>query len=133
MTLDRPSLLNLQGVHPALVKLVQAVAADPKVVPFRIIDGLRTLDEEKINKAKGTSQTLNSMHLKRSDGWGHAVDFVVLTNGQPDWFHISYFLSIVGTFKQYSATLKIPIVSGSDWKTLKDYGHIELNRNQYPG
>ena len=127
----KTSLANLNGVHPALVKLAQATIA-AATVDFRVIDGMRTLAEEKINLAKGVSQTMNSLHLRRKDGYAHAIDFVALTNGQPDWFHISNFLSIVGTFKEQSKKLKIPIICGADWKSLKDYGHIELDRKVYP-
>lgn len=132
MNLSRISLNNLVGVHPDLVKLAKAVIG-VTAIDFRIVDGLRTMAEEKINKAKGASQTLNSMHLKRKDGWGHAVDFVVLTNGQPDWFHIPAFQKIGAVFKKQAQTIGVPIVWGGDWKTLKDFGHIELDRNVYPG
>jgi peptidoglycan L-alanyl-D-glutamate endopeptidase CwlK len=39
---------------------------------------------------------------------------------------------VISAFKQAAADMKVPIVSGGDWRTFKDYPHIELNRKHYP-
>jgi peptidoglycan L-alanyl-D-glutamate endopeptidase CwlK len=126
------SLLNLKGVHPDLRKVAD-LALKYTTVDFRVVDGVRTLAEQKRYLKQGRTTTLNSMHLVRKDGYGHAIDFVALTRGQPDWFHIANFVVIGAAFKRASKELGIPIVWGGDWKTFKDYGHIELDRKRYPG
>ena len=56
----------LDGVDPRLVGICRMAI---KVMDFKVIDGLRTLEEQKINVARGKSWTLDSKHLD-----GLAVD-----------------------------------------------------------
>ncbi len=122
---------NLAGVHPDLVKLAKAViAASP--VDFQVVDGVRTLAEQKANLKKGVSQTLRSLHLPQKDGFSHAIDFAVMTGGSLDWYNIAKYMRVVATFKACAKDLGVPVRCGADWKTLKDYGHIELDRKAYP-
>lgn len=124
------SLGNLKGVHPDLVELAtRVIAISP--IDFRVVDGLRTLAEEKKFKAKGASQTLNSMHLKQKDGFSHAIDFAVWYNGAVNFLRIDDFKTIGHIFETISPILHIPIAWGGDWHSLKDYGHIELDRRYY--
>ncbi len=37
----------------------------------------------------------------------------------------------IKAFKQAAKELNIPIVSGGDWKTFRDFPHIELSRAVY--
>lgn len=117
---------NLAEVHPDLQRLCQrALALSP--VDFGIVDGVRTTAEQKRNLAKGVSQTLRSRHLT-----GHAIDFAVVKNGNLDFYDIPLFRKVMDAFSKASKELGIPIVRGGDWKTLKDFGHIELTRAKYP-
>lgn len=63
---------------------------------------------------------------------GDAIDFAVLVNGEIDWKDISLYNTVAESFKQASEQLRTPIVWGGDWTTLKDFGHVELNRKFYP-
>ena len=120
------SLYNLKGIHPDLRKVCdRALYLSSR--DFRILDGLRTKAEQTTNVKKGVSQTMNSRHLT-----GHAIDFGVLKNGGVDWADIPGFVMIGMAFKQAAKELNIPIVYGGDWRTLKDYGHVELSRKAYP-
>lgn len=78
------SLARLHGVHPKLVAVVR-LATTLSSQDFLVNQGLRLLAEEKANVAKGTSRTLNSMHLVQPDGYGHAVDLAAYVDGQIDW------------------------------------------------
>ena len=122
--MDAISERNLKGVFPPLVLVVREVASNCSV-HFRVVYGLRTPAEQKKNVAKGVSQTMNSMHLPQKDGYGHAIDFAVLTGGKIDWFHISNYLVVVSAFKEAAAKHNVLIRCGADWTTLKDFGHIE--------
>jgi peptidoglycan L-alanyl-D-glutamate endopeptidase CwlK len=86
---------------------------------------MRSKERQRELFAKGLSKTLNSRHL-----YGLAVDFAPLIDGEVTW-KTPAFLPIIKAFKTASAELKIPIVSGGDWKTFKDYPHIELSRAVY--
>lgn len=78
------SLKELMGVHPRLTDVVQR-AIKLSVVDFGVHDGLRTEAEQREYVRKGVSQTMNSMHRKQADGFGHAVDLVPYINGKLRW------------------------------------------------
>ena len=83
-TFSSRSLAELQGVHPDLVQVARrAIELTP--VDFGVLDGIRTVEEQRENVAKGVSQTMNSKHLPQEDGLGHAVDLVPYVNGQYRW------------------------------------------------
>jgi len=76
--------------------------------------------------AAGASKTLKSRHLT-----GHAIDFVPLINGEIEWKTTAFRLPIEA-FKAAAKKLGVPIVSGGDWSSFRDYPHIELDRKEYP-
>lgn len=123
--LNERSLKALTGVHPDLVKVVHRADA-LTTLEFIITEGLRTKERQRELFAKGLSKTLNSRHIT-----GHAVDFAPILYGTVSW-KTPAFLPIAAAFKQASTELRIPIVSGGDWKSFKDYPHIELSRKAYP-
>jgi len=128
--LNERSLKALVGVHPDLVAVVRRAA---ELMPggFIITEGMRTKERQRVLFAKGLSKTLNSRHL-----YGLAVDFAPLidTDGDGDkevTWKTPAFLPVIKAFRQAADELKVPIVSGSEWKTFKDYPHIELDRRVY--
>ena len=123
--LNERSLKALTGVHPDLVKVVHRADA-LTTLEFIITEGLRTKERQRELFAKGLSKTLNSRHIT-----GHAVDFAPILYGEVTW-KTPAFLPIIAAFKQASTALRIPIISGGDWKSFKDYPHIELSRKAYP-
>jgi peptidoglycan L-alanyl-D-glutamate endopeptidase CwlK len=82
--LSDKSLLHLKGVHPILISAVKR-ATELSSQEFEVLEGLRTLEQQKLNFAKGVSKTLDSKHLIQPDGFGHAVDLVPLINNTPRW------------------------------------------------
>lgn len=80
-TLGPSSLKHLIGVHPDLVRVVKAAIADPELTQdFTVMQGLRTLAEQRIAVAAGNSKTMKSRHLG-----GFAVDLVPWVNGAAMW------------------------------------------------
>lgn len=61
---------NIKGIQP-LLEAITRRALQISPVDMMVIDGLRTIEEQRINVAKGVSKTMNSRHLT-----GHAVDIV---------------------------------------------------------
>lgn len=122
--LNERSLKALVGVHPDLVAVTKRAA---ELMPggFIITEGMRTKERQRELFAKGLSKTMNSRHLV-----GLAVDFAPLIDGDVTW-KTPAFLPVIKAFKTASADLKIPIVSGGDWKTFRDFPHIELDRKVY--
>jgi peptidoglycan L-alanyl-D-glutamate endopeptidase CwlK len=118
------SLNHLNGVHPALVAVMKrAIQITP--VDFAIIDGIRTVDEQRELFRRGATKTMNSRHLT-----GHAVDVAPFIGGRIRWdwppFHV-----IAKAVKDAAAEDNIKIVWGGDWKSFPDGPHFELDRRYY--
>lgn len=116
---------NLVGVHSDLVKVAR-LALLKSNIDFAVIEGLRSTERQKELVRAGSSQTLNSRHIT-----GHAIDVAAFVDGRIDWSWPLY-SKIAIAFKGASAELRIPIVWGGDWRTLKDGPHFELLRSIYP-
>lgn len=121
------SLRNLD-VHKDLQKLAHRALA-LSAVDFIIVDGGRTIEEQRHYVRTGKSKTMKSRHLG-----GFALDYVAINpkTGQASWALV-YMKQVADAFKQAAAELKIPIVWGGDWKSFKDTPHIELSKAKYPG
>ena len=78
------SLTNLNGVVLPLVNVVK-LAIERTTQDFTVYEGLRSIEQQRKNMARGVSKTMDSMHLKQSDGYGHAVDLVPWIQGHPVW------------------------------------------------
>ncbi len=133
--LSKKSLSKLEGVHPNLVKVVLR-AIEITETDFTVTEGLRTLARQKELFAKGFSKTMNSNHLQKADGYGHAVDLYPYVKGQivNDW-NVSWLTKeeskkawddVSGSMKRAAAELGVAIQWGGDWKSIKDGPHYEL-------
>jgi peptidoglycan LD-endopeptidase CwlK len=129
--LTRGDRLKLRGVHPDLVQVVER-AAELSDRPFRVLEGLRTLERQRQLKAKGASKTLNSRHIKAANGFGHAVDIAPLEGGQVSWSWPLY-NPLAKVMKQAAKEAGVPIEWGGDWVKFRDGPHWQLPWRQYPG
>jgi peptidoglycan LD-endopeptidase CwlK len=77
--LSNKSLSKLEGVNDDMVRVVSR-AIELTEVDFAVIQGLRTLEEQKALVAKGASQTMKSKHLD-----GLAVDLMAYVGGRGVW------------------------------------------------
>lgn len=128
--MDARSEACLTGVHRDLCRIMRA-AAEGSPVPFVVIHGLRTVDEERANVAKGASQTMHSRHLPNHDGVSCAVDIAALDHGHVSWAAPLYG-QIAQAVKHAAGELNLPVEWGGDWKSLKDLGHFQLPWAKYP-
>ena len=128
MILNTTSHQRLRGVHPDLVRVVRRCAADwaDPETGFIVTQGLRTLEEQKLLKAKGASRTLRSRHLT-----GHAVDLAVSVRGQVRWDWPLY-AKLAKAMKAAAKAEKVPIEWGGDWTSFKDGPHFQLPWAKYP-
>jgi peptidoglycan L-alanyl-D-glutamate endopeptidase CwlK len=123
MTLDARSLRKLEGVHPDLVRVVNAAAEG---MPFIVTEGLRTPEKQAKLVAAGASQTLRSRHLT-----GHAVDLAVLVDGDVRWDWPLY-AKLAKAMKAAAKAEKVPLEWGGDWTSFKDGPHFQLPWAKYP-
>lgn len=124
-TLSSKSLDRLKGVHPELVEVVKrAIEITP--IDFMVIEGVRSVEQQKQNVAKGVSKTMNSKHLVQSDGYSHAVDLGPLVGKQIPWDDFSKFKQVSEAMKKAASELGVRITWGGDWKTLVDGPHYQI-------
>ena len=119
---------RLAGVHPDLVRVVER-AADLCPRPFIVVQGVRSLAEQRANVAKGASKTMNSRHLKAANGYGHAVDLLIVDGPRELWGEAPV---IAAAMKAASRDLGIPITWGGDFRSFYDGPHFELPWDSYP-
>ena len=145
------SLENLSTVHEDMQRLAhRAIEITP--VDFTVIQGLRTRDQQAKLYGKGRTAaqmramglplhyaqpntfkvtwTMNSNHMS-----GRAIDVAPWVPGRglvlpdrPTQSEIQLFRDIADAFKRAGMELCIVVEWGGDWKSTKDYPHIELAR-----
>ena len=125
--LSQRSLSRLAGVHPDLVEVVK-LAIQRTPVDFTVVEGVRTVAQQREYVAKGASQTMNSYHLPQADGLGHAVDLAPLVGGAIPWNNWQAFADLAGVVKACATELGVPVEWGGDWKTFKDGPHFQIPR-----
>lgn len=126
--LSKFSETNLVGVHPALDKLVRRAILG---FDFRVMDGVRTVAEQRVNVANGASQTMNSRHFPQADGFSHAVDLVpcISAGCEPQWSSPVFIerQKLLGQFvKGVALGLGISITWGGDWTGFVDMPHFQF-------
>jgi peptidoglycan L-alanyl-D-glutamate endopeptidase CwlK len=112
-TFGQRSESELEGVHPKLVSVVRR-ALEVTQIDFAVIDGLRTQEQQNEYVRTGASKTMNSMHLRQRDGYGHAVDLVPCVFGKPRWEWPLIF-QVTAAVRQASIELQVPITWGACW------------------
>ncbi len=125
MILSQTYLIRLKGVHPDLVKVVKR-AAEITTMDFIVTEGLRSVEQQKKNVAKGVSTTMNSRHLT-----GHAVDISPIVNGKLSWDWPLYY-KLEKIIKKAAKDVGVTVEWGGDWKSFKDGPHWQLPFNKYP-
>jgi peptidoglycan L-alanyl-D-glutamate endopeptidase CwlK len=112
-TLGNKSRLELQGVHPSLVAVVER-AIQLTDQDFSVHDGLRTEAEQREYVKRGVSKTMNSMHRKQPDGFGHAVDLVPWVNGKLRWEWKPIYV-IASAVHKAATELDVLLIWGGCW------------------
>lgn len=118
--LSTKSFNNLKGVKPQLVSVVLR-AIEITTQDFTVIEGLRTLERQKMLVAQGKSQTLKSKHLT-----GDAVDLGAWVDGQISWDAKHYDAIKEAMFKA-AEEKGVKLVWGGVW-SFKDLVHFQLDK-----
>ena len=121
--LGTTSRAKLVGVHPDLVRVVKRALQVSKI-DFKVICGLRTIEEQRILVRTGKSMTLKSRHLT-----GHAVDIVPLP---VDWHNLLAFRTVALAMAAAARQEGVPLEWGGDWARFVDMPHFQLPWDQYP-
>ena len=116
--------LNNPKLHPSIKKLMEyAIKTSP--LDFTIIETVRTIEQQKINVAKGVSKTMKSRHIPSSNKSGlcEAIDIAPYPI---NWGNIKDFIKLSEHIKKCANELNIRIEYGGDWTSFKDYPHYQL-------
>ncbi|CAB5517423.1 hypothetical protein LMG26857_06518 [Achromobacter anxifer] len=126
--LSQRSLTRLIGVHPDLVAVVK-LAIQRTAVDFTVVEGVRTVEQQREYVARGSSKTMASYHLPQAGGLGHAVDLAPLVGGAIPWNDWQAFADLAAVVKASAAELDVPMEWGGDWKSFKDGPHFQIPRD----
>lgn len=132
--LSKRSLARLEGVDERMVRVVKT-AITFTTVDFGVIQGLRTIEEQRELVAKGASQTMKSKHLD-----GLAVDLMAYVGSRGSW-ELSLYDNIADAMKLAAIEEDVAIRWGAAWQipdirewdgTMQDAmdNYIDLRRSQ---
>lgn len=113
------SLGRLAGLHKDLIAVVVR-AIQITEVDFTVIEGMRTIEKQRMNIRDGVSTTLKSRHLT-----GHAVDLYPWVDGKTSHLPEHYLMLKDAMFKAADEQ-NIQIEWGGDWKSFIDKPHFQL-------
>lgn len=106
--LSRRSLDRLEGVDEELVAVVKYAITCTKI-DFGVVQGLRTVEQQKELVAKGASQTMKSKHLD-----GLAVDLMAFINGRASW-ELNLYDEVADAMKEGANVVGCRIRWGAAW------------------
>lgn len=125
-TLTARDRQRLVGVHPDLVRVLERAARDG-TIPWRVTEGVRSMDRQAELAASGKSQTMRSRHLT-----GHAVDLAVEdAKGGVRWDRPAYEAL---AFEILAAAMaeRVAVEWGGDFRGFFDGPHFQLPWSTYP-
>jgi len=117
--LSRRSLDRLEGVDERMVAVVNHTITVTKT-DFGVIQGLRTLAQQKELVAKGASQTMKSKHLD-----GLAVDLMAYINGRGSW-ELNLYDDLADAMAEGANAVGCRVRWGAAWN-LSDIGEWRMN------
>lgn len=106
--LSKRSLQRLEGLDEGLVRVVKR-AIQITDVDFGVIQGLRTIEEQRELVRKGASQTMKSKHLT-----GDAVDLMAYIGGKGSW-ELTVYDNIADAMKVAAIDEDVAIRWGAAW------------------
>lgn len=123
---SKRSLKNLEGIHPALRRVMDRALQDSPV-DFVVIEGLRTIERQRQLVASGASKTMSSRHLT-----GHAVDIVPIGPNGKAAFDWPLYHKLGPAVEAAAKKEGVDITWGGRWSKFRDGPHFELDRKAYP-
>lgn len=132
--LSKRSLARLEGVDERMVRVVKTAITVSKI-DFGVIQGLRTIEEQRELVAKGASQTMKSKHID-----GLAVDVMAYIGSRGSW-EMKLYDDIADAFKIAAIEEDVAVRWGAAWQipdirewdgTMQDAmdAYIDLRRSQ---
>lgn len=132
--LSKRSLARLEGVDERMVRVVKT-AISVSTIDFGVIQGLRTVEEQRELVAKGASQTMKSKHID-----GLAVDLMAYIGSRGSW-ELTLYDNLADAMKIAAEEEDVQVRWGAAWHindirefdgTMQDAmnEYIDLRRSQ---
>jgi len=132
--LSKRSLARLEGVDERMVRVVKT-AISVSTIDFGVIQGLRTIEEQRELVAKGASQTMKSKHID-----GLAVDLMAYIGSRGSW-ELTLYDNLADAMKIAAEEEDVQVRWGAAWHindirefdgTMQDAmnEYIDLRRSQ---
>lgn len=116
--------VNNPKLHPRLRELlIQAIATSP--IDFTVIETVRTVEQQKINVAKGVSKTMRSRHIPSTNKSGYCEAFDIAPY-PINWKDTKRFKQLSEHILATAKKMGINLTWGGTWKTLVDMPHYEI-------
>ena len=123
-SLGKRSRQRLVNVHADLVYIVETVA---HWMDITVISGQRGMDEQNRLVDDGMSKLRYPKSKHNTVPYSLAVDIAPYTAGVGiDWNDIETFSEMVRLVKIVASSIGTKVTCGADWKSFRDYPHIEL-------
>lgn len=125
---DTISIDRVNKLHPKIRKEVAALidkaeAQLPANVKIRVVQGLRTIEEQNALYAQGRTKpgpvVTNAKGGKSYHNYGLAIDFCLMYGGVVSWKVNADWMKVVAVFKAAGYTW------GGNFRSIKDYPHLE--------
>ena len=125
---DAISIERVNKLHPklraeCLALLDKAEALLPANITIRVVQGLRTIEEQDALYAQGRTApgkiVTKAKGGKSYHNYGLAIDFCLLIDGKVSWVVDANWMKVVKVFKDAGWTW------GGDFKSIKDNPHFE--------
>lgn len=110
---------RLHTINPRLADIVRKAATYVDFDVF-VVEGIRTVERQKLLVAKGASRTMNSKHLT-----GRAVDLAPMVEGELRW-DWPLFYPLNKAMQRAADEFNTVITWGGDWRKFRDGPHWEL-------
>ena len=133
--LSKRSLDTMVGVNPDLVRVIKAAINDSPY-DFMVTQGVRsakyqnelyqqgrTVSGLKVTNADGYIKKSN--HQMKVDGYGYAIDFVVMNGKVLDWDTEAKYEAVAKHILEVGHKLGVNLEWGGNWK-FRDYPHIQI-------
>jgi len=124
--MDKITQARAALLHPAIREVVLDTLNSLKMPPgieVRITQSLRTFSEQDKLFAQGRSapgqKVTNARGGESLHNYGLAFDYVLIINGEVSWNVDSNWTKVAETFKKQGFSW------GGEWKSIKDYPHLE--------
>lgn len=122
---SRKSIDRLKTCRPELQRLMnRAMDTLAEAIPgedMTILEGRRSIEQQRENVRKGVSKTLHSRHC---DNPSRAVDVAPFP---VDWKNLDRFELLALHIKRCAKELGIKVEWGGDWKTFADMPHWQVD------